>query len=69
MKSTNAGALSVEVYYGDDAEESVKYAIKLFSKKVRNSGLMQELADRSHYEKPSEKKRRKRMNARKPSKK
>lgn len=70
MKDNSGNALVVSVRYGDESEEeSVKYAIKVFQKKVRNSGLMQELFERRHYEKPSVKRRKKKMNARKLSKK
>jgi small subunit ribosomal protein S21 len=45
--------LCVVIRAGDDIES----AIKKFTRKVRNSGLMQELASREHYVKPSVKKK------------
>lgn len=38
-------------------DDDIESAIKKFSRKVRNSGLMQELASREHYVKPSVKKK------------
>jgi len=33
---------------------NLEQALRVFKKKVRNSGLLQELKDRQHYTKPSE---------------
>ena len=44
-------------------DESVEDLIKRFRKKYSKSGLAKELRDRMHYEKPSQKRRRKRMQA------
>lgn len=59
MKNPRKDSLVVEVSIGSDQEESAKQAIRTFTKKVRNSGLIQELLMRKHYEKPSEKRKRK----------
>lgn len=48
---------------GGDIEESTKQAIRLFMKKVRNSGVMQEVLDRRYYEKPSVKRKKKHIRA------
>jgi len=42
-------------------DESVEDLIKRFRKKFSKSGLVKELKERAYYEKPSVKKRRKRM--------
>lgn len=60
VSNSRNDALVVKLRSGEDAE----YAIRKFMKKVRNSGLMQELMEREHYEKPSIKRRRKRAKAR-----
>lgn len=59
MKNPRKDSLIVEVHYGSDAEEAVKQAIRTFSKKVRNNGILQEVFEKSYYEKPSDRKRRK----------
>lgn len=48
-KDLGAG-LYVEVRNND-----VNFALRKFKKKIQESGLMQELRERSHYTKPSEK--------------
>lgn len=63
MKNPRKDSLSVKVHYGDDPEESMKQAIRTFTKKVRNSGLLQELLQRTHYEKPSVKRKKKHSRA------
>jgi small subunit ribosomal protein S21 len=40
--------------------ESIDSALKRFNLKLQQSGLMRELKEHSHYEKPSEKRRRQR---------
>ena len=39
--------------------ESIEKALRRFKKKIEREGLLKELRARKHYEKPSEKKRRK----------
>ena len=39
--------------------ESIERMLKRFVKKVKKEGIMEELRERSHYVKPSERKRRK----------
>jgi small subunit ribosomal protein S21 len=38
--------------------ESIDAALKRFNQKLQQSGLLRELKEHSHYEKPSEKRRR-----------
>lgn len=45
--------LSVEVRNGD-----VNKALRLFKKKVQDSGILQELKEREYYEKPTTKRKR-----------
>lgn len=45
--------LSVEVRNGD-----LNKALRLFKKKVQDSGIMQELREREYYEKPTTKRKR-----------
>ena len=59
-KNPSKDSLSVVPAPGEDPEQM----IKRFTKKVRNSGLMQELMIRKSYEKPSVKKKRKSIAAR-----
>jgi len=40
--------------------ESIDSALKRFNLKLQQSGLLRELKEHSHYEKPSEKRRRQR---------
>ena len=44
--------LSVEVRNGD-----FNYALRKFKKKVQDAGILQELRERQHYVKPSEKRK------------
>ncbi|HCE01422.1 MAG TPA: 30S ribosomal protein S21 [Armatimonadetes bacterium] len=44
--------------------ESIDAAIKRFNMKLQQSGLLRELKEHAHYEKPSEKRRRQRRRAR-----
>lgn len=59
MKNSRNDALSVHL----NAKDDVEHAIRKFTKKVRNSGIVQELLDRDHYEKPSVKRRKKHLKA------
>ena len=63
IKNARKDALVVEVSKSGDPEEAAKQAIRTFMKKVRNSGLVQELLRREHYEKPSVSKRKKHKKA------
>ena len=64
MKNERKDAIAVEVNnsYGNN-EESAKQAIKVFMKKFKNSGLVQELLKRKHYEKPSVRRKKKHQKA------
>ena len=42
-------------------ENNIEKALSLFKRKVKNSGLLKELRDREFYEKPSLKRRRRRL--------
>ena len=44
--------------------ESLESALKRFKKKVQKAGILTEIRRREHYEKPSVKKKRKRIQAR-----
>ncbi len=48
-----------------EPEESFENALKRFKKQCEKSGLMSELRKRQHYEKPSVKRKRKALAARK----
>jgi len=50
--------LEVKVYNND-----VEKALKILKKRVSKSGLLRELKDRRHYEKPSTKKKKKQKRA------
>ena len=53
----------IEVTVRDN--ESLDHALKRFRRKVRKEGLMEEIRSQMHYEKPSDKRRRKaRLSAR-----
>jgi len=41
-----------------NSNESIDSALKRFNQKLQQSGLLRELKEHSHYEKPSEKRRR-----------
>ncbi len=48
-------------------DESFEAALRRFKKKIEQEGILRELRDRKHYEKPSERKRKKmRRGVRKP---
>jgi small subunit ribosomal protein S21 len=40
-------------------DESFEAALRRFKKKIEQEGILRELRDRKHYEKPSERKRKK----------
>jgi len=40
-------------------DESFEAALRRFKKQIEQEGILRELRDRKHYEKPSEKKRKK----------
>jgi len=44
--------------------ESLEKALRRFKRKLEREGILRQLRDRKHYEKPSERKRRKRREAR-----
>jgi len=46
------------VYVIVQQNESIDSAIKRFNMKLQQSGLLRELKEHAHYEKPSEKRRR-----------
>ncbi|MBX3095544.1 MAG: 30S ribosomal protein S21 [Fimbriimonadaceae bacterium] len=46
------------VYVSVHAGESLDSAMKRFNQKVQHSGLLRDLKDHAHYEKPSERRRR-----------
>ena len=50
----NSVGLSVKVF-----NNNIEGALKVFKKKVKNSGLMLELKKKAYYEKPSKKRREK----------
>ena len=52
-----------------EPDESVESALKRFKKQCEKAGLMSELRKRQHYEKPSVKRKRKTLAARKKAKK
>lgn len=57
MEGTGVGNL---IYVHVQPNESIDGALKRFNQKMQQSGLLRELKDHSHYEKPSEKRRRQR---------
>jgi small subunit ribosomal protein S21 len=46
------------VYVHVQSNESVDSALKRFNQKLQQSGVLRELKEHAHYEKPSEKRRR-----------
>ena len=50
-----------KVEVGDN--ESLEKALRRFKKKIEREGVLKQLKARKHYEKPSERKRRKRRSA------
>lgn len=59
-RENNIEGLVVEVRNGD-----VNKALRIFKKKVQESGVIQEYKERQHYVKPSEKRRRAKQAGRK----
>lgn len=53
-----SGGTSNLVYVIVQQNESIDSAIKRFNMKLQQSGLLRELKEHAHYEKPSEKRRR-----------
>ena len=49
------------------ADEPLERALKRLKKKIEREGVLKALKTRKHYEKPSERRRRKQRNARKKS--
>ena len=54
----SAEAIKHLIYVNVQPNESIDSALKRFNMKLQQSGLLRELKEHSHYEKPSEKKRR-----------
>jgi small subunit ribosomal protein S21 len=46
------------IYVNVQSNESIDSALKRFNMKMQQSGLLRELKEHAHYEKPSEKRRR-----------
>lgn len=46
------------IYVTVQSNESIDSALKRFNMKLQQSGLLRELKEHAHYEKPSEKRRR-----------
>lgn len=63
VRNPQKDGLVVVVNPLDDPEKAVAQAIRTFTKRVRNSGLIQEVLDRRHYEKPSVKRKKKHIRA------
>ena len=51
------------IYVTVQPNESIDSALKRFNMKLQQSGLLRELKEHSHYEKPSEKRARERAEA------
>ena len=61
------GVIVSEVRVGKD--ESIESALKRFKRKCQNSGILKEVRRREHYEKPSVRRKKKAIEARRKSKK
>lgn len=48
------------IYVTVQPNESIDSALKRFNQKMQTSGLLRQLKEHAHYEKPSEKRRRQR---------
>ncbi len=48
-------------------DESFESALRRFKKKIDREGILREIRDRKHYEKPSERKRKKAKSGGRPS--
>lgn len=46
------------IFVSVHASETIDSALKRFNLKIQQSGLLREVKDHAHYEKPSEKRRR-----------
>ena len=55
---TPSEAYELLIYVTVQANESIDSALKRFNMKLQQSGLLRELKEHAHYEKPSEKRRR-----------
>lgn len=51
-------ALNSLIYVNVQPNESIDSALKRFNMKLQQSGLLRELKEHAHYEKPSERRRR-----------
>lgn len=49
------------IYVSVQSNESIDSAVRRFSQKIQQSGVLRDLKEHSHYVKPSEKKRKARM--------
>jgi small subunit ribosomal protein S21 len=59
MVDLGFGVSSLEmIYVTVQANESIDSALKKFNMKLQQSGVLREVKEHSHYEKPSEKRRR-----------
>ena len=52
------GGIQGLVYVNVQSNESIDAALKRFNLKLQQSGVLRDLKEHSHFEKPSEKKRR-----------
>lgn len=52
------GGIESLIYVTVQPNESIDSALKRFNMKLQQSGLLRELKEHAHYEKPSEKRRR-----------
>jgi len=57
MASMRPGEEGMKVTVRGNSPHDLMKAMRLFKRKVADSGIMQELKDRQHYSKPSEKRR------------
>lgn len=53
-----AEAILSLIYVNVQSNESIDSALKRFNMKLQQSGVLRELKEHSHYEKPSERRRR-----------
>lgn len=52
-KRNNAESLGIKGLHVEVRNGDVEFALRKFKKKVQESGILQELKERQHYEKPS----------------
>jgi small subunit ribosomal protein S21 len=57
-RSPAGGSASNLIYVTVQSNESIDSALKRFNMKLQQSGVLRELKEHAHYEKPSEKRRR-----------